>query len=167
MFNQCEVNFIPVFLGGIIVACGNTPPIKIKSNSGCPHSLTFISHLLSNTDKGEYVDFERRRYARLFNVPMTVERPPGFPALSLSVSIMSSCLGSCLTGIQTQRALCAITLLHPEQLAETIDALFLSSFAEHKEIHTPESQLPILTKIFGEDGAKEVLAKASQNARDE
>ncbi len=92
---------------------------------------------------------------------MTVERPPGFPALSLSVSTINSSLGACLTGVQTQRALCAITLLHPERLADTIDALFHSSFAEHKEIHTPDSQLPILTQIFGEKGANEILAKAS------
>ena len=30
-FEQCDVRFVPVFLGGIMNACGNTAPINIKS----------------------------------------------------------------------------------------------------------------------------------------
>lgn len=30
-FKQCDVKFVPIFLGGLMNACGNTPPIAIKS----------------------------------------------------------------------------------------------------------------------------------------
>lgn len=32
-FKQCDVKFVPIFLGGLMNACGNTPPIAIKSKS--------------------------------------------------------------------------------------------------------------------------------------
>ncbi len=147
-----------------MVACGNTPPIKIKSKSGYPGRSTIISNLTAIADKGEYVGLERLRFARLFDVPMAEEMPPGFPAFSLSVKVMLQLLVILPNRFQTQRALCAITLLYPERLAETLDVLFHRSFAERKEIHTPESQLPILSKIFGETGAKGILAKASRKA---
>ncbi|KAI4097496.1 MAG: hypothetical protein LQ344_000228 [Seirophora lacunosa] len=31
VFAHCDVTYVPVFLGGIMKACGNTPPIYIKS----------------------------------------------------------------------------------------------------------------------------------------
>ena len=70
---------------GIVVACGNTPPIKIKSKSGYLVRYSNVPAKIS-IDKGEYFFHERLRYARLFKVPMAEEMPPGFPALSLSVS---------------------------------------------------------------------------------
>lgn len=30
-FKQCEIKYVPIFLGGLMNACGNTPPIAIKS----------------------------------------------------------------------------------------------------------------------------------------
>ncbi|KAL8961317.1 MAG: hypothetical protein Q9193_002118 [Seirophora villosa] len=31
VFANCDVTYVPIFLGGIMKACGNTPPIYIKS----------------------------------------------------------------------------------------------------------------------------------------
>lgn len=31
VFAKCNVNYVPIFLGGLMNTCGNTPPIKIKS----------------------------------------------------------------------------------------------------------------------------------------
>jgi hypothetical protein len=31
VFKKCEITYIPIFLGGVMKACGNTPPINIRS----------------------------------------------------------------------------------------------------------------------------------------
>lgn len=38
VFAKCNVNYVPIFLGGLMNACGNTPPIKIKSKQ-CYRSI--------------------------------------------------------------------------------------------------------------------------------
>ncbi|KAL4869429.1 hypothetical protein BDV12DRAFT_185134 [Aspergillus spectabilis] len=65
-FSQCEVTFVPVFLGGLMNACGNTPPIRIKN-------------------KDKWVNIERLRWARYFSVPISETTPEGFPPLTLAV----------------------------------------------------------------------------------
>jgi len=30
-FRNCTVSYVPIFLGGLMHSCGNTPPIRIKS----------------------------------------------------------------------------------------------------------------------------------------
>ena len=31
VFKNCEITYVPIFLGGVMKACGNTAPINIKS----------------------------------------------------------------------------------------------------------------------------------------
>ena len=50
---------------------------------------------------------------------------------------------------------------HPERLAETLAAIYHASFAEQKEVHTPETVMPIFEKIFGNKETKEIMAKVS------
>lgn len=126
VFKGCDVTYVPVFLGGIMKATGNRPPLQIKN-------------------KGEWVGKERLRWAKSFNVPMAEGIPPGFPANTIKV----------------QRALTVVALRHPESLADTLAAIYHASFAEQKEVHTPESLMPIFEKIFGEEGTKEILAKST------
>ena len=38
-------------------------------------------------------------------------------------------------------------------------AIYYASFAERKEVHTPESLMPVLENILGEEATKEILAK--------
>lgn len=33
VFKQCDLSYVPIFLGGVMKACGNTAPINIKSTS--------------------------------------------------------------------------------------------------------------------------------------
>lgn len=33
MFQKCDITYVPIFLGGLMKACGNTPPINITSKS--------------------------------------------------------------------------------------------------------------------------------------
>ena len=49
----------------------------------------------------------------------------------------------------------------PVRLAETLAAIYHASFVEHKDVHTPESLMPILGKIFEEEEIKEILAKVN------
>ncbi|KAL4929955.1 putative 2-hydroxychromene-2-carboxylate isomerase [Aspergillus undulatus] len=65
-FSKCEVTFVPIFLGGLMNASGNTPPIKIKN-------------------KDKWINLERLRWARYFSVPISEKTPEGFPHLTLAV----------------------------------------------------------------------------------
>ena len=127
VFKDCEVEYLPVFLGGIMDFLGNTPPAQIRN-------------------KGAYMEMDRVRLAKLFNVPMAKKMPPGFPKVTLHV----------------MRALTAVSVVFPEKLVDTFAALYHQSFVEHKDIHTLESLAPCFQDIFGQDGAKYVLSKVRQ-----
>ena len=62
---------------------------------------------------------------------------------------------------QTQRILTVVAVHHPERLAEALAAIYHASFAEHKEVHTPETLMPIFEKIFGDKETEEIMAKVN------
>lgn len=64
-FRKCDVTFVPIFLGGLMHACGNTPPIRIKN-------------------KDKWINQERIRWARYFSVPVSESMPEGFPPNTLA-----------------------------------------------------------------------------------
>ncbi|OCL12704.1 thioredoxin-like protein, partial [Glonium stellatum] len=66
IFKQCEVTYVPILLGGLMKACGNTPPLQIKN-------------------KDKWVNVERARWSRLFNIPISAHPPDGFPISTLPV----------------------------------------------------------------------------------
>ncbi len=78
---------------------------------------------------------------------MAKEMPPGFPNNTIPV----------------QRALIAVSLLKPEQLADTIALLYDASFAKRQDIHILENLNPIFTRLFGEAAAKNILSKATSD----
>ena len=55
--------------------------------------------------------------------------------------------------------LSAVSIIHPEKLEDTIATLYRLSFVERSDISTLESLTPILGKMFGENGSKEIIAK--------
>ncbi|CAI7676907.1 unnamed protein product [Penicillium pancosmium] len=65
-FAKCNVTYVPIFLGGLMHACNNTPPINIKN-------------------KDKWMGTERMRWAKYFNVPMTEKFPEGFPPKTLAI----------------------------------------------------------------------------------
>ncbi|OQO08846.1 hypothetical protein B0A48_05736 [Cryoendolithus antarcticus] len=65
IFKRCDVTYIPIFLGGVMQACGNTPPIKIRN-------------------KDKWIGLERDRWATRFNIPIFAGVPEGFPANTLA-----------------------------------------------------------------------------------
>ncbi|KAJ5273443.1 hypothetical protein N7478_008568 [Penicillium angulare] len=65
-FANCNVNYVPIFLGGLMNACNNTPPINVKN-------------------KDKWIGQERLRWAKQFSVPIDEKMPEGFPVKTLGV----------------------------------------------------------------------------------
>ncbi|KAK3997065.1 thioredoxin-like protein [Cladorrhinum sp. PSN332] len=66
-FAPCEIEYVPIFLGGLMHKCGNTAPIKVKN-------------------KDIWINKERLRWAQHFSIPMlSPGLPPDFPAPTLPV----------------------------------------------------------------------------------
>ncbi|PYH47403.1 putative 2-hydroxychromene-2-carboxylate isomerase [Aspergillus saccharolyticus JOP 1030-1] len=64
IFSKCKITYIPIFLGGLMHSCGNTPPIEIKN-------------------KAQWINNERNRWATYFSVPIIPRTPPNFPPRTL------------------------------------------------------------------------------------
>jgi len=65
-FKKCDVTYVPIFLGGVMKACGNQPPINIKN-------------------KDKWINEERIRWAKYANIPIAPKAPEGFPPLTVQV----------------------------------------------------------------------------------
>ncbi|KAJ5543232.1 hypothetical protein N7535_005662 [Penicillium sp. DV-2018c] len=65
-FSKCDITYIPILLGGLMNACGNSPPINIKN-------------------KKDYLGLERMRWAKYFEVPIIEGFPKDFPFRTVSV----------------------------------------------------------------------------------
>ncbi|KAI9370321.1 thioredoxin-like protein [Aspergillus egyptiacus] len=127
VFSKCDVTFVPIFLGGLMHSCGNTPPIKIKN-------------------KDKWINAERTRWARYFNVPVSDKTPENFPPMTLGV----------------QRALTAISVKSPSQLAVATDAIWQGFWVNGNVKATqPEGFIPILEKTLGQAETKAILEAAN------
>ncbi|KAG9525797.1 putative 2-hydroxychromene-2-carboxylate isomerase, partial [Aureobasidium melanogenum] len=63
-FKQVEITYIPIFLGGVMKACDNRPPISI-------------------TNKAAYIESDRKRWSKYANIPMGKDMPKDFPPMTL------------------------------------------------------------------------------------
>jgi len=125
-FKQCDVTYIPIFLGGVMQACGNTPPINIKN-------------------KAEWIGVERLRWAKQFKIPMCEQNPEPFPQLTLNA----------------MRAMCAVTISHPQRLSDCFTAMYHAFWVERKSISKAEVWTAALAEVLGESEAKKVAGMAS------
>ncbi|KAF2831918.1 thioredoxin-like protein [Ophiobolus disseminans] len=66
VFKQCEITYTPILLGGLMKACGNTPPLNIKN-------------------KSTWITTERLRWSTYFSIPMSNSAPPNFPINTLPI----------------------------------------------------------------------------------
>jgi len=95
-------------------------------------------------NKGKWIDVERLRYASRFNIPMTQALPAGFPPLTL----------------QTQRALCALELSHPDKVTTALDALYEALWVKgNPAVGKADGFGPVLQKCLGEELTKELLSR--------
>jgi 2-hydroxychromene-2-carboxylate isomerase len=130
-------------LGGLMQACGNNPPINIKSKLHSPFLYIQLTHCL---DKKDYLGQQRVRWAKYFAVPIIEGFPKGFPIRTLPV----------------QRALCAISQRTPEKLAEVIDAIFHSFWVDgNTTVGAPEGFAPLIESVLGKQETEEVVSAVS------
>ncbi|KAH3916106.1 glutathione S-transferase kappa [Parastagonospora nodorum] len=123
VFKQCEITYVPIFLGGLMKACGNTPPLHIKN-------------------KDKWIDAERLRLCKYFNVPMSQNTPPGFPINTIAI----------------QRALASLEISHPQSMPQAIGLFWENFWVQYNDPMKPENLSAIVRTIVGsEEGAKKVL----------
>ena len=65
--------------------------------------------------------------------------------------------------INTQRALCAIEMTHPDKLSDCFGALYHAFWVEGQTIGKPDVITPVLTKVLGEAEAKKVMENVSSD----
>ncbi|KAF2255428.1 thioredoxin-like protein [Trematosphaeria pertusa] len=128
VFKQCEITYIPVFLGGLMKACGNTPPLAIKN-------------------KDKWINTERLRWAKYFNIPVSKDAPPGFPINTISI----------------QRALTAISRSHPQCLPSAISLFYQNFWVHYAEPTKPENLLAIVRTVVGSDEEAKKVVEASKS----
>jgi 2-hydroxychromene-2-carboxylate isomerase len=117
-------------------ACGNTPPIAIKSTSP-PPPPPYTSSPTHPTDKDKWINTERMRWARYFSVPVSATAPPGFPINTLPI----------------QRVLAALSLSHPHVLADAMALFYEHTWVTWSEPLKPENLLALVTRAVGGDEA--------------
>jgi len=61
-----------------------------------------------------------------------------------------------------QRALSALTILHPDKLTEALNGLYKAFWVERQPIQKPEVFVPILSRVLGEENAKAVVEASSK-----
>ena len=124
-------------------ACGNNPPINIKSKPFPPWLNIQLTYFL---DKKDYLGQQRVRWAKYFSVPIIEGFPKGFPIRTLSV----------------QRALCAVSQRTPEKLAEVISVIFQSFWADgNTTVGEPEGFAPLIESVLGKQETGEVVSAVS------
>jgi 2-hydroxychromene-2-carboxylate isomerase len=64
--------------------------------------------------------------------------------------------------LNTQRALCAVELAHPEKLSDCFAALYQAFWVESKTIGKPEVFGPVLESVLGTEEGKKMVEKAGQ-----
>lgn len=64
--------------------------------------------------------------------------------------------------LNTQRALCAIEMKHPEKLSDCFAALYQAFWVEGKTIGKPEIFGPVLESVLGAEEGKKMAEQASQ-----
>lgn len=94
---------------------------------------------ISLTDKDKWINVERLRWSRLFEVPMAKSMPDNFPPFTLTI----------------MRTLCALTASDPDQekLCQSLDALFNAFWVGKQPTHQPEVMQQVLKQVLGEDEA--------------
>lgn len=106
--------------------CNNRPPLEIRN-------------------KDTWINVERLRWARQFNIPMAAQFPEGFPKPTL----------------QLQRFLTALSLSRPELLPTALDTCYQALWTDPTESNLPDVKVfaPILAKVLGNDVVNDCVAK--------
>lgn len=132
MFKDVAITYTPILLGGVMKACDNRAPLEIKN-------------------KDKWIDRDRQRWARAFDIPIASSAPDGFPVSTLA----------------PMRALTALRRTNPDKLVPATDALYAAIWgpARNKdEAHKPEGLARVLASVLGADETKRVMAEMGTDA---
>jgi 2-hydroxychromene-2-carboxylate isomerase len=103
---------------------------------------------LTFSDKDKWINTERMRWAKYFNIPISKDSPPGFPINTLPI----------------QRALASLSISHPQSVASAISLFYENTWVQWGEPTKPENLLAILRTIVGsDDEAKKVLERTKSD----
>ncbi|CAG8981555.1 hypothetical protein HYALB_00013941 [Hymenoscyphus albidus] len=116
-----EITYIPIFLSGLMKACGNTAPINIKN-------------------KDKWINQTRNRWSELFSIPMLHDSPAGFPPNTLMIMRALAALTVLKPGKEGQ-----------ELLVRVLDVLFSAYWVEGKATAEKEVFSAILGGVLGEE----------------
>ncbi|ATZ56584.1 hypothetical protein BCIN_13g04210 [Botrytis cinerea B05.10] len=136
-FSKCDVEYVPVFLGGIMKDVGNTPPINVKN-------------------KDKWIDRERLHWASLFNIPMSSTTPIGFPHMTLRVQ-RALCVLPFLFPEENRAQ---------DVLCHCLDRFYELYWVEGKNITAPGFLEDVLKHVVGEEKmelvVKEIAGKGKE-----
>lgn len=99
-------------------------------------------------DKDLWINAERIRWAKYFNIPVSKHAPRGFPINTLSI----------------QRVLTSLSLSHPQSVESAIALFYENYWVHYNEPVKPENTLAIIRTIVGSD---EAAQKVIDGAKDE
>ncbi|KAK3074154.1 hypothetical protein LTR53_003624 [Teratosphaeriaceae sp. CCFEE 6253] len=99
---------------------------------------------LNIKNKGEWIGIERLRWAKRFNIPICETVPEPFPQLTLNA----------------MRALCVVTLAHPDRLDDCFTAMYQAFWVDRRSISKPEVWGAVLTEVFGESEGRKIAEMA-------
>ncbi|KAB8294123.1 hypothetical protein EYC80_009571 [Monilinia laxa] len=127
-FSRCDIEYVPVFLGGIIKDVGGIPPINIKN-------------------KDKWINQERIRWASLFNIPILCTTPVGFPHSTLKIQ-RALCV---LPFLFPERK------VEQEVLCKLLNEFYQLYWVEGKDITATGVLEEVLRDVIGEEKSRIVL----------
>lgn len=121
--------------------------IHHQSVSKASRSTTLEAYTLTSAlDKDQWINTERRRWAKYFSVPIADNTPEGFPPRTLAV----------------QRALCVVSQKAPAKLPSVIEALYHSFWVQsNSKIGEPAGFTPVLESVLGKQATQDILSAVS------
>jgi 2-hydroxychromene-2-carboxylate isomerase len=135
--SKVAVTYVPIFLGGLMKKCDNRAPLEI-------------------TNKKNWINLERMRWAEQFKIPVSPTPPPGFPVLTLS----------------PMRALCYLNEKYSqEDVIKALDALYQSLWVEaNSGVGKPDGDKgygAVLNGVLADSVLEDVMANfGSKTAKD-
>ncbi|KAH8759509.1 HCCA isomerase/glutathione S-transferase kappa [Diaporthe sp. PMI_573] len=130
VFKGCQITYIPIFLGGLFKKTGNTSPIQIRN-------------------KDRWIDNERLRWARYFNVPIVTDVPEGFPANTLHIMRIVCALGRLACSDQPPTS--SPSQPSQEAVIRALDAFFDIYWARGHNITEKDVTAEVLMRVGGKD----------------
>ncbi|KAL1883278.1 hypothetical protein Daus18300_000336 [Diaporthe australafricana] len=138
VFKDCEITYIPVFLRGIFKSAGNTPPLAIKN-------------------KSKWINEERLRWAKYFNIPMVANVPDGFPANTANTMRTICALGHIASA--DQPASSSPSAPAQQAIVKALDAFYDAYWVHNRNITDKDVAADVL---MGAGWGEQDLAKVGE-----